>query len=193
MPTPSVKHEEIETSSRSIAPRRWSRAPKRASDTGGAGVDSASYPAALRRPAAPLRALIFDSRLDQYMGVVAYVRVMDARSSRATRSGGCPAARSLKSTASGSSGPKWSPPTASPSGEVGYLTASMKTVGDTRVGDTITDASRPATLPLLGYREVHPMVFCGLFPSRVATAYDVAGRASAQLNDAVFTYEPESL
>ena len=142
---------------------------------------------------APLRALIFDSHFDQYMGVVAYVRVFDGEIRPGMRIRMMYSDKEFEVNGVGVFKPKMEASDCISTGEVGYLTASMKNVGDTRVGDTITDAARPATNPLPGYREVHPMVFCGLFPTESAQYTTLREALSKlQLNDAALTYEPES-
>ena len=114
----------------------------------------------------PLRALIFDSQYDSYKGVIVYFRVMDGviRQGMDVKmmSGGAV----YKVVEVGYLHPKGMEPTdALGAGEVGYFTASIKTVSDTRVGDTVTDNENPATEPLQGYKEVQPMVFSGVYPA----------------------------
>ena len=143
---------------------------------------------------APLRALIFDSVYDSYRGVIVYVRVMDGKikagdTMRMMATGaqftvvevGRMRATSMENTGVLSSG------------EVGYITASIKTVSDARVGDTITLANAPAAEPLPGYRKVNPMVFCGVYPADGAD-YEALRDAleKLQLNDASLSYEPET-
>jgi len=145
------------------------------------------------KPEQPLRALIFDSHFDQYLGVVAYVRVVDGEIRPGTRIKMMSSAKIFEVNAVGVFKPGMVNAETLCSGEVGYLTAGMKNVGDTRVGDTITDASRPAEEALLGYRDVRPMVFCGLYPTdsqQYTTLRDALQKR--QLNDAALTYEPES-
>ena len=129
-------------------------------------------------PTAPLRALIFDSHFDQYLGVVAYVRVVDGEIRPGMRIRMMSSGKEFEvSGGRASSSRRWQTTDRLGTGEVGYFTAGMKNVGDTRVGDTITDAAKPATEPLPGYREVKPMVFCGLYPDGLAAVYDAARRA----------------
>ncbi|MCX6343580.1 MAG: translation elongation factor 4 [Armatimonadetes bacterium] len=144
-------------------------------------------------PKAPLRALIFDSHFDQYLGVVAYVRVMDGEIKLGMKIRMMSSDKDFEVNGVGVFRPKMEGTNSLGAGEVGYFTASMKNVGDTRVGDTLTDASRPAAHPLPGYRDVHPMVFCGLFPIE-AQQYTALRDAlqKLQLNDAALVYEPES-
>ncbi|MGN0521763.1 MAG: translation elongation factor 4 [Eubacterium sp.] len=142
----------------------------------------------------PLKALIFDSVYDSYRGVIVYVRIMDGKiktgdTMRMMATGaefnvvevGYMRATSLEKTDELCAG------------EVGYITASIKTVGDARVGDTITTASNPASEALPGYRKVNPMVFCGVYPADGAD-YEALRDAleKLQLNDASLSYEPET-
>jgi len=144
-------------------------------------------------PAKPLRALVFDSHFDQYLGVVAYIRVVDGEIRPGMRIRMMSSGKEFEVAGVGVFKPDMSSTDALVTGEVGYFTAGMKNVGDARVGDTVTDASRPASDPLPGYRDVKPMVFCGLFPTdsgQYASLRDAL--AKLQLNDAALTYEPES-
>lgn len=144
-------------------------------------------------PNAPLRALIFDSHFDQYMGVVAYIRVVDGEIGIGSRIRMMSSGKEFEVNGVGVFKPKMESAERLGPGEVGYFTASMKNVGDSRVGDTLTDATKPASKPLPGYREVHPMVFCGLFPTdsqQYTSLRDALQKL--QLNDAALTYEPES-
>ena len=142
----------------------------------------------------PLRALIFDSQYDSYKGVIVYFRVMDGviRQGMDVKmmSGGAV----YKVVEVGYLHPKGMEPTdALGAGEVGYFTASIKTVSDTRVGDTVTDNETPATEPLQGYKEVQPMVFSGVYPadgSKYPELRDALEKL--KLNDASLSYEPES-
>jgi len=150
-------------------------------------------PAPSGDPEKPLRALIFDSHFDQYLGVVAYIRVVDGEIKVGTRVRMMSSGKEFEVVGVGVFKPDMSPTGALGAGEVGYFNAGMKTVGDTRVGDTVTDASRAATVALPGYREVKPMVFCGLFPissNQYTSLRDAL--VKLQLNDAALTYEPES-
>ena len=142
----------------------------------------------------PLRALIFDSQYDSYKGVIVYFRVMDGviRQGMDVKmmSGGAV----YKVVEVGYLHPKGMEPTdALGAGEVGYFTASIKTVSDTRVGDTVTDNENPATEPLQGYKEVQPLVFSGVYPadgSKYPELRDALEKL--KLNDASLSYEPES-
>ncbi|MGC8862867.1 MAG: translation elongation factor 4 [Armatimonadota bacterium] len=144
-------------------------------------------------PDAPLRALVFDSHYDQYVGVVAYVRVVDGQIVPGERIRMMSSGKEFEVTSVGIFTPEMRKVDRLGAGEVGYFTAGMKNVGDTRVGDTVTDASSPAAEPLPGYREVHPMVFCGLYPTDSNQYEDLReALARLQLNDAALHYEPES-
>ncbi|MCX5974870.1 MAG: translation elongation factor 4 [Coprothermobacterota bacterium] len=142
---------------------------------------------------APLRALIFDSYYDPYKGVIAYIRVVD---------GSLRIGQSIKMMATGQVFEVMEvghlrlglvPQPELNTGEVGYLAATIKSLSETKVGDTITDADRSATTPLPGFRHAQPMVFCGLYPSRNEDYPEL--REALQklaLNDASIVFEPES-
>ncbi len=143
---------------------------------------------------APLRALIFDSIYDSYRGVIVYVRVMD---------GTLRAGEKIKLMATGAEFDVVEVGCLRPfgfekeeqiqAGEVGYIMASIKTVQDTRVGDTVTHADRPAHDPMPGYKKVQPMVFSGIYPADGAKYEDLReALEKLQLNDASLSYEKES-
>ncbi len=143
---------------------------------------------------APLKALIFDSHYDSYLGVVVYIRVFD---------GTVRAGDKIRLMAKGSEFEIVEVGTMEPfglrkcdslsAGEVGYITASIKTVGDTRVGDTVTSAEGGANEPLPGFRDVHPMVYSGIYPADGARYGDLRDALEKlQLNDASLVYEPET-
>ena len=143
---------------------------------------------------APLKALIFDSYYDSYKGVIVYVRVMEGT----VRPG-----MTIRMMASGSEftvveagamgATNLIPLEELSAGQVGYITASIKTVQDTTVGDTVTDAANPAAEPLPGYRKVNPMVFCGIYPADGAKYPDLReALEKLQLNDASLSFEPET-
>ncbi len=145
-------------------------------------------------PDAPLKALIFDSQYDSYRGVIVYMRVME---------GGLKAGQTVKMMASGASYQvvecgRLLPLGLEPcgqlqAGEVGYFTASIKNVKDTRVGDTVTGVDRPAEEPLPGYRPVQPMVYCGIYTEDGSKYPDLRDALEKlQLNDASLSFEPES-
>ena len=143
---------------------------------------------------APLQALIFDSQYDAYRGVIVYLRV---------KQGTIRPGMEIRMMATGAVYKVVEVGVMQPlglqatdglgAGEVGYLTASIKTVSDTRVGDTVTEAARPAAEPLPGYRTVQPMVFSGLYPADGSKYQDLRDALEKlKLNDASFVYEPES-
>jgi GTP-binding protein LepA len=139
------------------------------------------------------RALIFDSQFDQYRGVIAYVRVVDGELHRGEALLAMQAGTRADIDEIGFFGPGMTPVEALRAGEVGYVITGVKDVSHLRVGDTLTAQARPAAEPLPGYREVKPMVFCGLFPvdtDRFADLRDALDRLA--LNDAALTYEPET-
>jgi len=141
----------------------------------------------------PLRALIFDSYYDLYRGVIVYFRVVDGRVRDGDR---------IRLMASGKEHPISELGILSPTpiaveelhaGEVGYLAASIKSIEDARVGDTITLAHKPAESPLPGYQEAKPMVFCGLFPTNTDDYEDLRDALDKlKLNDSALTFEPET-
>lgn len=143
---------------------------------------------------APLRALIFDSIYDSYKGVIVYVRIVD---------GTIKAGDTMRLMSTGAEftvvevgymrATSMQPAACLKAGEVGYITASIKTVSEARVGDTVTTVDKPAAAPLPGYRKVNPMVFCGIYPADGAD-YEALKEALAklQLNDAALSFEPET-
>jgi len=144
--------------------------------------------------AAPLRALIFDSQYDSYRGVIVYVRLMEG-SIRPGQSVKMMASRAVYQVLEcGHLLPLGMEPVPElEAGEVGYFTASIKTVSDTRVGDTVTEAARPAAEPLPGYRPVQPMVYCGIYTEDGSKYPDLRDALEKlQLNDASLHFEPES-
>jgi len=141
---------------------------------------------------APLQALIFDSHFDSYRGVVSSVRVMNGQLRTGSKLKFMQAGVTHEALEVGGRRPENTPVPALGPGEVGYLIAGIKDVGEARSGETITEAARPATEPLAGYMEPKPMVFCGLFPVD-GDAFDDLRDAleKLRLNDSSFTYEPE--
>ena len=142
----------------------------------------------------PLKALIFDSHYDSYLGVVVYIRIFDGTIRAGDR---------IRLMAQGTEFDVVEVGTMEPfglkkaeslsAGEVGYITASIKTVGDTRVGDTVTSATEPADEPLDGFRDVHPMVYSGIYPADGARYGDLRDALEKlQLNDASLVFEPET-
>ena len=142
---------------------------------------------------APLRALIFDSSYDQYRGVVSSVRVVDGVLSTGSRVRFMQAGAVHEVEEIGVRTPEPRRADELGPGEVGYLVAGIKDVGEARSGETVTDAQAPAAEPLAGYRDPKPMVFCGLYPidgDELPELRDALEKL--ELNDASFTYEPES-
>lgn len=144
-------------------------------------------------PDAPLQALIFDSLYDSYKGVIAYVRVVNGKIVPGMKIKMMSTGKTFEVTEIGVFRPKMVPVEELSVGEVGYVIAGIKNVKDTRVGDTITGAERPATEPLPGYRKVNPMVFCGMYPVD-SSDYGQLREAleKLELNDASLRYEPET-
>ncbi len=151
-------------------------------------------PAPTGDAAAPLQALIFDSLYDPYKGVIVFCRVKE---------GTLKVGDSVKMMATGASfdvvevgyfgAGQFIPCQELPAGMVGYMTASIKNVRDTRVGDTITHVNNPASEPLPGYKKVNPMVYCGLYPADGAKYPDLRDALEKlQLNDAALQFEPET-
>ncbi len=142
---------------------------------------------------APLRALIFDSHYDAYRGAVAYVRVMEGQIKERMKIKMMSNGKVFEVAEVGVFRPRMTRVKMLNVGEVGYLVAAVKNVKDTRVGDTITSAERPAAQPLPGYRRANPMVFCGLYPVESAEYEDLRDALEKlNLNDAALTYEPET-
>jgi len=143
---------------------------------------------------APLQALIFDSYYDSYKGVIVYIRVKEGCVRTGDRIRMMATGAEFDVTEVGVMRPSRPEPTGIlQAGEVGYIAASIKTVGDARVGDTVTLASRPTPDPLPGYRKVNPMVYCGVFPADGAHYQDLREALERlQLNDAALTFEPET-
>ncbi len=143
---------------------------------------------------APLQALIFDSYYDSYKGVIVYIRVKEGCVKTGDRIRMMATGAEFDVTEVGVMRPSRPEPTGIlQAGEVGYIAASIKTVSDARVGDTVTLASNPTAAPLPGYRKVNPMVFCGVFPADGAHYQDLREALERlQLNDASLTFEPET-
>ncbi len=142
----------------------------------------------------PLQAQIFDSYYDSYKGVIVYIRVKEGCVKTGDRIRMMATGAEFDVTEVGVMRPSRPEPTGIlQAGEVGYIAASIKTVGDARVGDTVTLASAPAAEPLPGYRKVNPMVYCGVFPADGAHYQDLREALERlQLNDAALTFEPET-
>ncbi len=141
----------------------------------------------------PLKALIFDSWFDNYQGVVVLVRVFDGIIRPGMKIRLMATNGEYEVSKVGVFTPKMKDVQKLSSGEVGYVIAGIKNVSDTKVGDTITDALRPADKPLPGYKEIKPMVFCGLYPIETHQYEDLkASLQKLRLNDSSFTFEPET-
>ena len=143
---------------------------------------------------APLKALIFDCQYDNYKGVIIFVRIVDGVVKTGTtikmfETQG----KTFDVTEVGIFAPHMKAVDCLRAGDVGYICASIKTVSDTKVGDTITDANNPCPAPLTGYKEVKPMVFCGIFPADGSKYNDLKeSLEKLKLNDASLTYEPDT-
>ena len=151
-------------------------------------------PAPTGDPDAPLKALIFDSVYDSYKGVIVFMRIKDGSVRKGTR---------IRMMATGAEADvvevgffgagQFIPCDGLSAGMVGYLTASLKNVRETRVGDTVTNVARPCTEALPGYKKVNPMVYCGLYPADGAKYPDLRDALEKlQLNDAALQFEPET-
>lgn len=154
----------------------------------------AKIPAPTGDPKAPLQALIFDSLYDSYKGVIVFCRIKEGTVKKGT---------SIQMMATGAKAEvvevgyfgagQFIPCEELSAGMVGYITASLKNVKDTRVGDTVADANRPCKEPLPGYKKVQPMVYCGLYPADGAKYQDLRDALEKlQLNDAALQFEPET-
>ena len=144
--------------------------------------------------AAPLQALIFDSQYDSYRGVIVYTRIKEGTVRAGMDIRMMATGAVYKVVEVGTMNPLGlTPGTELGAGEVGYITASIKNVADTRVGDTITCLDNPAEAPLPGYRQVQPMVYSGVYPADGAKYQDLRDALEKlKLNDASMSYEPES-
>ncbi|MCA1036292.1 MULTISPECIES: translation elongation factor 4 [Bacillaceae] len=150
-------------------------------------------PAPQGDPDAPLKALIFDSLYDAYRGVVAYIRVVEGTVKVGDKVKMMATGKEFEVTEVGVFTPKSTPLPELSVGDVGFLTAAIKNVGDTRVGDTITSAKNGATEPLPGYRKLNPMVYCGLYPIDSARFNDLReALEKLELNDSALQFEPET-
>jgi GTP-binding protein LepA len=142
---------------------------------------------------APLRALIFDSHFDSYKGAIPYIRVVEGQIKKGMEIQMMATGKSFEVNEVGVFTPSMELVETLSAGEVGFLTASIKNVKDTRVGDTITTAHQGAVEPLPGYTKVQPMVFCGLYPVETNDYEDLRDALEKlKLNDASLTYEPET-
>ncbi|MEH7505489.1 translation elongation factor 4 [Neobacillus drentensis] len=150
-------------------------------------------PAPTGDPEAPLKALIFDSLYDAYRGVVAYIRVVEGTVKVGDKVRMMATGKEFEVNEVGVFTPKATLLNELTVGDVGFLSASIKNVGDTRVGDTITNAKNGATEALPGYRKLNPMVYCGLYPIDTAKFNDLReALEKLQLNDSSLQFEPET-
>ncbi|MCQ6564237.1 elongation factor 4 [Bacillus mycoides] len=141
----------------------------------------------------PLQCMIFDSLYDPYRGVIAYIRVVNGTVKVGDKVRMMATGKEFEVTEVGVFTPKTTQRDELTVGDVGFLAASIKNVGDTRVGDTITHAKRPAAEPLKGYRKLNPMVFCGLYPIDSARYNDLRDALEKlELNDSALEFEPET-
>ena len=142
----------------------------------------------------PLKALIFDCQYDNYKGVIIFTRIVDGKVAVGTTIKMFETKdRTFDVTEVGIFAPAMRPVEYLTAGDVGYICASIKTVSDTKVGDTITDAKNPCAEQLKGYKEVKPMVFCGIFPADGSKYNDLKDALEKlKLNDASLTYEPDT-
>lgn len=142
---------------------------------------------------APLKALIFDSKYDDYRGVVLAVRIKEGTVKKGDRIQFMNSGAVYEVAEVGINSPKPLPRDFLMAGDVGYITAAIKDIKDARVGDTITNAAHPTAKPLPGYRQMQPMVYAGLYPTDNAKFNDLRDALEKlQLNDAALTFEPES-
>nr|WP_288709488.1 translation elongation factor 4 [uncultured Dorea sp.] len=154
----------------------------------------AKVPAPAGDPKAPLQALIFDSLYDAYKGVIVFCRIKEGTVKKGTPILMMATGAKAEVVEVGYFGAgQFIPCEELSAGMVGYITASLKNVKDTRVGDTVTDAGRPCAEPLPGYKKVNPMVYCGLYPADGAKYPDLRDALEKlQLNDASLQFEPET-
>ncbi|HIY61153.1 MAG TPA: translation elongation factor 4 [Candidatus Eisenbergiella pullistercoris] len=166
----------------------------------GIGIDEVleaivhKIPAPKGSPDSPLQALIFDSLYDSYRGVIVFCRIMEGRVKKGTKIRMMATGAEEEVVEVGYFGAgQFIPCDELSAGMVGYITASIKNVKDTQVGDTVTDADRPCEKPLPGYKKVQPMVYCGMYPADGAKYPDLRDALEKlQLNDASLFYEPET-
>lgn len=153
-----------------------------------------NIPAPTGNENAPLKALIFDSFYDSYKGVIVFMRVFDGTLKKGTRVRFMATGKEFEVVEVGVFGPgRYIPTESLMAGDVGYLTASIKNVRDTQIGDTVTDAANPVDKPLPGYKKVNSMVYCGIFPADGSKYQDLRDALEKlQLNDAALNFEAET-
>ena len=195
---PSARPDEVKTEIEEIIGLDASNAPLISAKVG-LGIDdvlesiAAMMPPPEGKEEEPLQALIFDSFYDNYRGAICYVRIVSGSVRpgmriRMMNTGAC-----FDVVEVGVRSPGYVPMQELRAGDVGYIAASIKDLHDTRVGDTITDDARPAKETLPGYRQVNPMVYCGIYPADGADYESLKDALEKlQLNDASLTYEPET-
>jgi len=195
---PSARPDEVRTEIEDIIGIDASAAPLISAKVG-LGIDDVLESVVSMMPApegdedAPLQALIFDSFYDNYRGAICYVRIVSGRVRAGMRirmmnTGAC-----FDVVEVGTRSPGYAPCQELRAGDVGYIAASIKDIHDTRVGDTITDDANPAAEMLPGYRQVTPMVFCGIYPVDGADYENLKDALEKlRLNDASLTFEPET-
>ncbi|MEZ5424766.1 MAG: translation elongation factor 4 [Pyrinomonadaceae bacterium] len=195
---PSAEPERIKEQIENIIGLDASEAVETSAKTG-AGVDQVleaiveKIPAPKGNREAPLKALIFDSWYDSYRGVIVLFRVIEGTIKKGTKIRFFNTGREYLVETLGVNRPAPTPIGELGVGEVGFLTASIKTVADVQIGDTITEAANPTEKPFPGFQEVKPMVFAGLYPTESAQYEDLRDAMDKlRLNDASFFYEPES-
>ncbi|MBM6387257.1 MULTISPECIES: translation elongation factor 4 [Paenibacillus] len=152
-----------------------------------------SVPAPQGDPDQPLKALIFDSHYDPYKGVIVYIRVIDGKIKSGSKIKMMATGKSFEVIEVGAFKPRMTIVDELNVGDVGFVVAGIRHVGDTQVGDTITDAKNPTLEPLPGYRKINPMVYCGLYPIETSDYVDLReALEKLQLNDASLSFEPET-
>ncbi|USB34425.1 translation elongation factor 4 [Paenibacillus sp. YPG26] len=150
-------------------------------------------PAPTGDPDQPLKALIFDSHYDPYKGIIVYVRVIDGKIKAGSKIKMMATDKTFEVIEVGAFMPRMGIVDELNVGDVGFIVAGIKSVGDTRVGDTVTDAKNPTPEPLPGYRKINPMVYCGLYPIETSDYNDLReALEKLQLNDASLSFEPET-
>jgi len=151
-------------------------------------------PAPVGNPTAPLKAMIFDSIFDPYKGVIVFVRIVDGVLKKGMTVHMLATDKKFEVVDTGYFGPgKYISSGILTAGEVGYFTASIKNVADTAIGDTVTEAGNPTKEPFPGYKQVNPMVYCGIFPADGAKYTDLRDSLEKlRLNDAALHFEPET-
>ncbi len=195
---PSARPEEIKKEIEDVIGLDAEKAPlisaKEGKNIGDVLVDIVkNVPPPIGDAAAPLKALIFDCSYDNYKGVIIFTRIFDGEVKVGTKIKMFQSPNVFDVTEVGIFAPGLRPVAKLSAGDVGYICASIKTVQDTRVGDTITNAENPAAEPLPGYKKILPMVYCGIFPADGAKYNDLKeALEKLQLNDASLTYEPDT-